>query len=94
VLKREQERVKRKYYSICILMMDIDDLKRIDDHYGHLSGDNVICNIVNILKTSIRESDVLARYGGDEFIILMPNAKADEGGKTRCTNQSADHGME
>ncbi len=81
VLKREQERVKRDYYSICILMMDIDDLKRINDHYGHLSGDKLICNITNILKTSIRESDVLARYGGDEFIILMPNAKTDEGKK-------------
>jgi len=79
VLKREQNRVKRDYYSICILMMDIDNLKRINDHYGHLAGDKLICNIANVLKTSIRESDVLARYGGDEFIILMPNAKANEG---------------
>lgn len=79
VLRREQQRVKRDYYSICILMMDIDDLKKINDYYGHLSGDKVICNIANILKSSIRESDVLARYGGDEFIILMPNARSDEG---------------
>ena len=81
VLKREQKRVKRDYYSICILMMDIDDLKKINDHYGHLAGDKVLCDIVNILKDSIRESDVLARYGGDEFIILMPNAKTNEGKK-------------
>lgn len=79
VLKREQERTKRDYYSICILMMDIDNLKAINDRFGHLAGDKVICDIANIMKTSIRESDVLARYGGDEFIILMPNAREDEG---------------
>lgn len=79
VLKREQQRVKRKYYTICILMMDIDGLKNINDHYGHLMGDKVICDIATILKSAIRESDVLARFGGDEFVILIPSAGAGDG---------------
>jgi diguanylate cyclase (GGDEF)-like protein len=79
VLKREQMRVRRYAYSICILMMDIDGLKEINDHFGHLTGDKVICDVAGMLKSSIRESDVLARYGGDEFIVLMPRAVTDDG---------------
>lgn len=81
MLKREEKRIERIHYSICILMMDVDDLKMINDRYGHLTGDKVLRDIANILKSSIRESDVLARYGGDEFIVLMTNA-SDEDGKS------------
>jgi len=79
VLKREQKRVNRYAYSICILMMDIDGLKQINDRYGHLVGDKVICDVAGLLKSSVRESDVLARYGGDEFIVLMPKAETQDG---------------
>ena len=79
VLQREEKRIKRFAYSICILMMDVDGLKSVNDRYGHITGDKVLCEIAAILKSSIRESDVLARYGGDEFIILMPNAAASDG---------------
>lgn len=81
VLQREEKRIKRFGYSICILMMDVDGLKSINDNYGHIIGDKVLSEIANVLKSSIRESDVLARFGGDEFIILMPNADSSDGEK-------------
>lgn len=81
VLQREAKRIKRFGYSICVLMMDVDGLKAINDRHGHMTGDNVLRHIAGILKSSIRESDVLARFGGDEFIILMPNAIASDGEK-------------
>jgi len=79
VLKREEKRVKRYAYSICILMMDVDGLKQINDRFGHLAGDQVIRELSSMLKASIRESDVLARYGGDEFVLLMPRADTEDG---------------
>lgn len=79
VLKREQKRVQRYAYSLCILMMDIDGLKQINDRYGHLAGDRVICAAADLLKSAVRESDVLARYGGDEFVVLMPKADTQDG---------------
>jgi diguanylate cyclase (GGDEF)-like protein len=79
VLQRESKRIKRFGYSICILMMDVDGLKSINDRFGHMTGDRILTDIARILKSTIRESDVLARFGGDEFIILMPSADRADG---------------
>lgn len=78
VYRREVDRLARYGQSICVLMMDVDGLKTINDQNGHLVGDQVLKTIAEILKSSVRTSDVVARYGGDEFIILMP--KSDEAG--------------
>lgn len=75
----EVERVKRYGQSICLLMMDVDGLKAINDYHGHMTGDKVLCAIANILKSSVRESDILARFGGDEFVILIPMADKSRG---------------
>jgi diguanylate cyclase (GGDEF)-like protein len=79
VLQREAKRIRRFGYSICVLMMDVDGLKSINDRHGHMTGDSVLRHIAQILKSCTREADMLARYGGDEFIILMPSADAADG---------------
>jgi len=76
---REVERVLRYGDTICVLMIDVDDFKTVNDTYGHLAGDEVLRAIAGILQSAVRKSDVVARYGGDEFIILMPMADETKG---------------
>jgi diguanylate cyclase (GGDEF)-like protein len=56
-----------------LLMVDIDHFKRVNDHYGHLAGDHVLRHIVGVLRQRLRASDVLGRYGGEEFMVLLPS---------------------
>ncbi|MNO24524.1 Response regulator PleD [compost metagenome] len=56
-----------------IILLDIDFFKTVNDNYGHLVGDVVICSTVEVIKQSLREMDILARYGGEEFIVYLPN---------------------
>lgn len=55
-----------------LLMVDIDHFKRVNDHYGHLAGDHVLRHIVGVLRQRLRASDVLGRYGGEEFMVPLP----------------------
>lgn len=56
-----------------LLMVDIDHFKRVNDHYGHLAGDHVLRHMVGVLRQRLRASDVLGRYGGEEFMVLLPS---------------------
>lgn len=59
--------------SFAIILLDIDFFKTVNDNYGHLVGDVVICSTVEVIKQSLRKTDILARYGGEEFIVYLPN---------------------
>lgn len=69
-----------RYYNkpIILAMFDIDNFKQINDTYGHNVGDEVLIRFANILKTRLRETDVIARYGGDEFAVIFPNITVDD----------------
>lgn len=84
-LQSEIQREKRYSGGFYILMMDIDFFKNVNDKYGHLTGDKVLCAVAKILVDCSRPGDLVGRYGGEEFIIFMPmatkyeaNAVADE----------------
>jgi diguanylate cyclase (GGDEF)-like protein/putative nucleotidyltransferase with HDIG domain len=71
-LAKELDRSKRFDRPLSIIMLDLDLLRNINNTYGHLAGDEVLIGVANILKKLVREYDVVARFGGEEFIIMMP----------------------
>ncbi len=77
--------IKQELYSVhcyghetVIIILDIDDFKKINDTYGHPVGDNVLRQMAAFLKNNVRQSDTVSRFGGEEFIILMPNTSIEE----------------
>jgi diguanylate cyclase (GGDEF)-like protein/putative nucleotidyltransferase with HDIG domain len=78
-LENELKRANRFDRPLTIIMADLDLLRNINNTYGHLAGDEVLIGIANILKQSVREYDVVARFGGEEFAILMPETTLSRG---------------
>jgi len=73
-LRREWERAARAAAPLAVLVIDADRFKRYNDHFGHLAGDECLRRIATILGQSIRGMDMAGRYGGEEFVLLLPNA--------------------
>ena len=76
-LIQEYNRVKRTRQPCTLLIFDIDHFKKVNDTYGHQAGDEVIRNISGILTDSVRVTDIAGRYGGEEFVVLLIDTKAD-----------------
>lgn len=71
-INRWTDYCNRNNSPLCLVIFDIDDFKRVNDNYGHLIGDRVIQNIASTVKEEIRDTDIFARWGGEEFVILLP----------------------
>lgn len=76
-LEEELQRARRHNLSLAFLMVDIDSFKSINDSYGHLAGDTVIKDVAEILRKSVRLFDICARFGGEEFAIIMPGSAVE-----------------
>ena len=62
---------------LSLLMMDIDHFKNFNDQYGHQIGDQLLCNLVMLCQKQLRNVDILGRYGGEEFVVLMPETASE-----------------
>ncbi|WP_334063409.1 GGDEF domain-containing protein [Alteromonas genovensis] len=70
--------IKRKYVPLCFVLIDIDFFKPINDNFGHEYGDEVLIKLAAALKGVVRESDLVARWGGEEFLLVLYNANVDD----------------
>ena len=73
-LPRELDRAQRLSAPLCIVMLDIDGFKQFNDSFGHGPGDSLLRDFAGILREHLRKSDISCRYGGDEFVLVMPNS--------------------
>ena len=82
VFERELARSERRKSPLCIAMLDLDDFKRLNDTYGHSAGDEALVHLVRVVKNTLRTMDVIARFGGEEFLIVLPDTPLEDAVQT------------
>ncbi len=75
ILEQQIEMSKRYNHSFCLILFDIDDFKQVNDIHGHQAGDNILVELSSLVKNSMRKSDTFARWGGEEFAIILPQSR-------------------
>ncbi|MCR4391725.1 MAG: GGDEF domain-containing protein, partial [Candidatus Acetothermia bacterium] len=78
VLAQELERARRYGRPLALVMGDVDSFKAINDRYGHVAGDQALQRVARVLQSTVRASDYVVRYGGEEFVVVLP--ETDEAG--------------
>ena len=78
IIRREMLRFKRYERSFSLVLIDIDNFKSVNDKYGHIVGDNVLMEFAKVLSDDVRQSDIVGRWGGEEFILLCPETGLEQ----------------
>jgi len=81
ILDMEIEKAQRGNQKLSLFIIDIDFFKKVNDTYGHLKGDEVLVRLANVLKKQLRKSDIAARFGGEEFFVLLPETSLEKAKK-------------
>jgi len=76
-LEKEFSRCRRYNRNLSIVMFDIDHFKQVNDQYGHLTGDYVLKELADLLRDRIRKEELFSRYGGEEFVVVLPESDGD-----------------
>jgi diguanylate cyclase (GGDEF)-like protein len=76
-LEREVAQARRTGSTLCVALLDVDHFKQVNDRYGHPAGDRVLKALAQLLQQRLRRSDVIGRYGGEEYIVVLPNTGVD-----------------
>ncbi|TDF77545.1 diguanylate cyclase domain-containing protein [Pseudomonas sp. H9] len=89
VLQQECERARRFRQSLSLIVMDLDDFKPINDRYGHARGDSALIDLVARIRSCLRDTELLARWGGDEFVVVLVDASLADAHRLAITIRQA-----
>ncbi len=79
IIAEEWQRTRRHLRPLCIIMVDIDHFKQVNDNFSHLLGDRILIEFASLLRHHVRITDSVGRWGGEEFVVICPEANAEEG---------------
>ena len=77
--EHEWKRALRYGHPLCVLMLDVDHFKKINDEHGHAAGDKALTTVANVIRSTLRSTEIAGRYGGDEFVVLLPETLPENG---------------
>ncbi|MFP3392831.1 GGDEF domain-containing protein [Brevibacillus sp. SIMBA_040] len=78
-LEQEVQLAKRNQYPVTLLFIDLDNFKDFNDRHGHIRGDQLLCQFADLLQVNVRRQDIVGRWGGEEFVVLLPQTETRVG---------------